>query len=72
MGRVPRCPQWCRKDDPHQSARRCTWEYAWFTWQMTVAGESASFRNLRVREGQPNASWKTTKAKLLAAKTAGK
>lgn len=39
---------------------------------LTVAGESVSFRNLRVWEGQANPSWKTTKAKLLAQKTAGK
>ncbi len=31
----------------------------------TVAGESVSFRNLRVWEGLPNKSWEATKARLL-------
>jgi hypothetical protein len=41
---------------------------------LTVGGESASFRNLRVWEGSPNSSWATTKTKLLneRAKTASK
>jgi hypothetical protein len=34
----------------------------------TVAGESASFRNLRVWEALPNEGWGQTKAKLTAAK----
>src|SRR5262249_1188197 len=35
---------------------------------LTVAGESVSFKNLRVWEAVPNKSWETTKAKLLAAR----
>lgn len=34
----------------------------------TVAGESVSFKNLRVWEALPNKSWETTRAKLLAAR----
>ncbi|MCD6051044.1 MAG: hypothetical protein K0Q55_2447 [Verrucomicrobia bacterium] len=34
----------------------------------TVSGESASFRNLRVWEAQPNEGWSKTKEKLTAAK----
>ena len=31
----------------------------------TVPGESASFRNLRIWEAQPNSGWETTRARLL-------
>lgn len=33
---------------------------------LTVAGESASFKNLRVWEARPNPTWEATKTKLLA------
>ena len=33
---------------------------------LTVAGESASFKDLKVWEATPNKSWEATKAKLLA------
>lgn len=36
---------------------------------LTVAGESVSFKNLRVWEALPNKNWETTKAKLVRAKT---
>jgi hypothetical protein len=35
---------------------------------LTVGGESASFRNLRIWEASPKADWAATKAKLSAAK----
>ncbi len=35
----------------------------------TVAGQTASFKNLRVWEAQPNKEWSTNKAKLAAAPT---
>jgi len=37
---------------------------------LTVAGESASFKNLRIWEGTPKADWGATKAKLIAAPAA--
>lgn len=36
---------------------------------LTVAGESVSFKNLRVWEATPNKTWEATKAKLLEAKS---
>jgi hypothetical protein len=36
---------------------------------LTVAGESVSFKNLRVWEALPNKNWESTKAKLVRAKT---
>jgi hypothetical protein len=38
---------------------------------LTVAGESASFRNLRMWEATPKADWAATKGKLSSAKKSG-
>jgi len=46
------------------SAHDCI-DVAKVNFYLTVGGESASFRNLRVWEALPNKSWDTTKTKLL-------
>jgi hypothetical protein len=37
---------------------------------LTVAGESASFKNLRIWDGKPKADWAANKAKLVGAASA--
>ena len=39
---------------------------------LTVAGESVSFKNLRVWEAQPNPSWETERQKIIDLRSAGK
>ena len=40
--------------------------------RLTVGGESAAFKNLRVRKAMPSDTWEATKAKLLEARKAAK